>query len=145
MQIKTVWQEEMTFEVHQDGHRFLIDGAPEHGGRNLGPRPKALLLTALAGCTSMDVISILRKMRVPVEGLTVAVDGVLSEEHPKRFLSATVHYEVTGPADLSVKKVIRAIRLSDESYCGVSATLRPAMELSIRLTVNGEAVDLPQA
>ncbi|MBW2732552.1 MAG: OsmC family protein [Deltaproteobacteria bacterium] len=141
MEVKAQWQDEMTFEVQQDGHKFLIDAVPEVGGSDQGPRPKGLLLSALAGCTAMDVISILKKMRIPVERFSVGVHGELSSDHPKRFTTITTHYTIEGPADMSLKKIKRAIQLSEEVYCGVSATLRPGVELKTKITINQEEVE----
>lgn len=141
MEVRANWQEEMTFEVEQDGHHFLIDAGAQVGGRDKGPRPKGLLLSALAGCTAMDVISILKKMRVPVERFAVRVEGELTEEHPKRFTTITVHYEIEGPEEMSEKKIKRAVQLSEEAYCGVSATLRPGVELKTKIRVNGADVE----
>ncbi|HRX67106.1 MAG TPA: OsmC family protein, partial [Tenuifilaceae bacterium] len=69
------WQGDMKFETELDGHKLIIDAAPEVGGTDKGPRPKPLMLVALAGCTGMDVVSILKKMRVELEGLKVWVEA----------------------------------------------------------------------
>jgi putative redox protein len=139
MGVRVVWQEKMTFEVQQDGHTFLIDAAEAVGGRDLGPKPKALLLSALAGCTGMDVISILGKMRIPVERFAVSVEAEQTEEHPKRYTSARVRYELWGEGlEDKEKKVRRAVTLSEENYCGVFATLRPSMALTTEIVVNDQ-------
>ena len=89
-----------------------------------------LLAVALAGCTGMDVVSILQKMRQPLEGLRVEVLGEKADEHPKRFVSLEVVYYLKGALD--EKKVQRAIELSETKYCSVAATLRPAVSISSR-------------
>ena len=127
--VSTKWLEDMSFESEIDGHKIIIDAKPEVGGKDRGPRPKPLMLAALGGCTSMDVISILKKMRVEVKSLNVIVEGELSEEHPRRFLKMHVIYELEGD-NLPLDKIEKAVSLSEEKYCGVSAVYREAMELS---------------
>jgi len=127
--VSTKWLEDMSFESEIDGHNIIIDAKPEVGGKDRGPRPKPLMLAALGGCTSMDVISILKKMRVEVKSLNVIVEGELSEEHPRRFLKMHVIYELEGD-NLPLDKIEKAVSLSEEKYCGVSAVYREAMELS---------------
>ena len=102
--------------------------APGHGAT-----PMEVLAVALGGCTAMDVVSILVKMRQPVEAFRVEVSGERAEEHPKRFTSLEVVYYLTG--DLDEKKVKRAIELSEERYCSVEATLRPALPITSRYVI----------
>ena len=130
------WRDGMAFDAELDGHHFAIDADEQFGGRNLGPRPKGLLVTALIGCTAMDVIAILGKMRVAVKGLEVSADSVLTDEHPKKYQSITVRYDFTGH-DLPEDKLRRAVALSEERYCGVRATLEPAVEMNHEIRVNG--------
>jgi putative redox protein len=134
----------MAFETRLDGHTFLMDASPEHGGSDRGPRPKGLVLAALAGCTGVDVVSILEKMRVAFTRFEVEVDGEVASEHPKRITEVTVRYRFEG-TDLPVDKLARAIALSEERYCGVSATLRPAVTLTSELWINGARVPMPAA
>jgi putative redox protein len=142
MEVKVSWQDGMAFRVDQDGHSFTIDAMAEHGGRDLGPQPKGLMLAALAGCTAMDVASILGRMRVQIERFEVSVKGELTEEHPKKFISATTTYRLWGEQlPDKLKKVRRAVQLSEENYCGVSATLAPAVELKSEIFVNDQAVE----
>lgn len=142
MESSVTWKSGMAFEVALDGHRFTLDAAPGDGGQDLGPRPKGLVLSALAGCTGMDVISILTKMRQKVTGLRVSADGDTTEEHPRRFTTIRVRYEIEGEG-LDLDKVRRAVQLSEERYCGVSATLRPSVEIRPEILVNGERIDQP--
>lgn len=136
MESKVVWREGMAFEAHLDGFQFIIDAAPEVGGTNLGPRPKGLTLTSLAGCTAMDVISILTKMKQPVATFEVEVVGDLVEDHPRRFDQMLVRYRLTGEG-VDPGRVLRAVELSEERYCGVSATLRPSVKLHNEVWLNG--------
>jgi putative redox protein len=134
-EIKVDWLENMAFRAHVNGHEIVLDAAAEVGGEDRGPRPKALMMVALAGCTGMDVVSILRKMRVEVEGFSVKVTGDLTEEHPRHFSKMHVIYEFKGK-DLPPDKLEKAVSLSEERYCGVSASYRKAMGITseIRIT-----------
>lgn len=137
MEARVAWQEGLTFEAELNGFKFLIDADDSVGGKNQGPRPKGLTLVSLAGCTGMDVISILKKMRVDVSSFEVVTKARLAEEHPKKFVEITTSYIFTGD-DLPLDKLRKAIRLSENRYCGVSATLRPGVVLSSVLIVNGK-------
>lgn len=137
MEAKVVLKDGMAFEAHLDGFNFTIDAAEKVGGQNKGPKPKGLTLVSLAGCTAMDVISILRKMRVSVDSFEVATDGTLVKDHPKKFDEIVVKYIFTG-TDLPLDKLKTAINLSMENYCGVSATLKPTVKLSYMIFINGQ-------
>jgi putative redox protein len=138
MESRVVWKQGMAFEAELDGHRFTLDASPANGGSDLGPRPKGLTLTSLAGCTAMDVVSILQKMRQTIDRFEVEVEGTLSEEHPKRFTGMVVRYKLDGTIDAD--KARRAVQLSEERYCGVSATLRPAVPIRSEIVLNGEVL-----
>jgi len=132
--VSTKWLEDMSFESEIDGHKIIIDAKPEVGGKDKGPRPKPMMLAALGGCTSMDVISILKKMRVEVKSLNVIVEGELTEEHPKHFTKMHVIYEVEGE-NLPLDKIEKAVSLSEEKYCGVSVVYRKAMEITSEIRI----------
>jgi putative redox protein len=138
--INIKWNEKMSFTNEVDGHKFIIDAKEDVGGENNGPRPKPLILSALGGCTAMDVISILKKMRVEPDTFNVKVDGELSEEHPKHYYQIKITYELTGE-NLSVANIKKAVELSEERYCGVSYTLKQAMKLISEIKINGEVVE----
>jgi len=140
METKVVWQEGLAFEAQLDGHTFYIDAAPESGGKNKGPKPKGLTLVSLAGCTGMDVISILKKMKVAVDYFEVKTDAVVSNEHPQKFESILVQFIFKGD-DLPVDKIQKAVSLSEEKYCGVSATLKPTVLIDSQIIINGQAID----
>ena len=140
MQTSVVWKDGMAFEVHLGGFNFIIDADESFGGRNKGPQPKGLTLVSLAGCTAMDVISILKKMRVSVDSFEVAVDGVIAREHPRKFLELVIKYMFKG-TDLPLGKIKSAITLSMETYCGVSATLRPVVKLSYQIIINDKVIE----
>ena len=119
----------MAFEANVNGFNIMIDADEAVGGRNLGPRPKPLSLVSLAGCTGMDVISILKKMRVEPEGFNVEVEGELTEEHPKYYHKIHIKYSFSGK-DLPMEKLEKAVNLSQERYCGVSAMLSRAAAIT---------------
>ncbi len=127
--IDVKWMGDMTFEAAIHEHRILMDAKEETGGHNLGPRPKPLLMVSLAGCTGMDVISILKKMKVEPVEFNIRVEGGISDEHPKLFTSMHIIYEFRG-TDLPLDKLTRAIELSQDKYCGVNASLKKAMPVT---------------
>lgn len=137
MKTNVVWQDGLAFDAHLDGFTFTIDSHKDFGGRNLGPMPKGLTLVSLAGCTAMDVISILQKMRVNVDSFEVATDAKIAEEHPKKFLEVVIKYIFTGK-DLPLEKIKNAVNLSLETYCGVYATLEPTIKMSHQIIINGQ-------
>ena len=143
MKASVEWKDGMAFEAHLDGFNFFIDADAGVGGQNKGPKPKGLTLVSLAGCTSMDVISILQKMRVAdkIENFEVATDGVIDSEHPKKFLEIVIKYIFKGDLMEKVDKIKHAIELSMENYCGVSATLRPSVKLSHQLIINDKIIE----
>jgi putative redox protein len=132
--VTTKWLSNMAFETEVNGHKIVIDAVPEVGGENRGPRPKPLMLSALGGCTGMDVISILKKMRVDVEKFSVTVEGDLTEEQPKYYNKMHVIYEFTGK-NLPLDKLKKAVSLSEERYCGVSALYRKAIQLTSEIII----------
>ena len=142
MKAKITWQEGMAFDAELDGHHIMIDADPEVGGRGKGPKPKGLTLVSLAGCTGMDVISILRKMKLDVEGFEVETDAVVADEHPRKIESIVVRYVFKGE-NLPPDKLIKAVSLSEERYCGVSATLRPSVRIRSEIVLNGKKLDSP--
>ncbi len=136
MEGKVIWNNGMSFTGKLDGFDLIIDADEKVGGKNLGPRPKGLTLISLAGCTGMDVISILKKMRVEVESFEVSTEAQLTEEHPKKFAAIKIIYDIKG-RDLAAEKVKKAVALSEDRYCGVSASLKPGTEITHEIFVNG--------
>lgn len=132
--IKTTWLNDLAFEAELDGHKIYLDSTAEHGGKNMGPRPKPMMLVALAGCTGMDVVSILKKMRVDIESFSVEVEGDVTEDHPKRFERMKVIYRIKGK-DVSLKSVEKAVNLSKERYCGVSANYTKAFPIEHEIII----------
>ena len=132
--VNLLWLNNMAFEADVDGFKIKVDAKADVGGTNQGPRPKPLMMVALAGCTGMDVVSILKKMRVDLESFNVLVEGDLTDEHPKHFVSMHIIYEFKGN-DLPMDKLERAIQLSQENYCGVSESYRKAMKLTYEIRI----------
>ena len=133
--INLSWKKGMAFETELNGHKLTIDADQSNGGQDLGPRPKALMMVALAGCTGMDIVSILEKMRVELIDLNVKVEGEVTDEHPKHFTSMHIIYEFWGK-ELPLDKLERAVELSDERYCGVSATLKKGIPVTHEIVVH---------
>jgi putative redox protein len=111
------------------GATITIDGNPDIGGEGRGMRPTEALLVALAGCSAMDVVYILRRQKQPLEDLLIAVDGTRSDEVPARFTAVHMTFTAVGEG-LSEKKVRRAVALSVEKYCSVGASLREDIEVT---------------
>ncbi len=124
----------MRFETEINGHKLILDAAEDNGGTNQGPRPKALMLAALAGCTGMDVISILKKMRVDVTDFSIEIEANQTEEHPKHYDAMKVIYKFKGN-NLDMEKLQKAVSLSEERYCGVSAVYKKAMPVTFEVRI----------
>ncbi len=124
------WDGDVAFTgTTETGHRVAMDGPPDHGGRNRGPRPTELVLVGMGGCTSFDVVHILRKARADVRGCTARIEADRADEDPKVFTRMHVHFVVRGH-DLKEATVERAIRLSAEKYCSVSIMLGKTAEIT---------------
>ena len=133
---------EMAFDVAIRHHHLTIDAKSEHGGGDGGPTPKELLLASLAGCTAMDVISILRKMRQRVTAFRVHAEGTQTEgPHPHTVVGMVLTYECEG--EVQPAKLWRAVHLSHGTYCGVSAMLGAHDPISVRVVLNGEELADP--
>lgn len=107
------------------GHKITMDGPPDHGGQNLGPRPMEMLLLGLGGCTSFDVMSMLKKSRQDVTSCVADIDAERADAIPAVFTKINIHFVVTGK-DLKEAQVKRAIELSAEKYCSASIMLEKA-------------------
>jgi len=129
------WKENMTFVGTPDsGFTVLMDTDPSVGGTNSGVRPMEMIALGLAGCTAMDVISILRKKQLDVTQFEVKVDAPRSEEHPKVFTSAVITYLVTG-RDITESAVLRAIELSATKYCPAQIMLGQAFPMDLHYEI----------
>ena len=123
MNINVSWAGEALFVGETaSGHKILMDGPPEGGGHDLGPRPMEMLLLGTGSCSSYDVISILKKSRQDVNACEVEISSTRADTEPKVFTDINIHFKVTGK-DLKEKQVERAVSLSAEKYCSASIML----------------------
>ncbi len=130
MKARVVWVEDSVMMGESgSGHAVVMDGPPEHGGRNLGVRPMEMLLLGMGGCTQFDVLSILKKSRQPVTSCVVELQAQRAECDPKVFTRIHAHFIVSGKG-LSEKHVARAISLSAEKYCSASLMLGKSAEIT---------------
>lgn len=133
-QIISEWKEGMAFETQLGDHKIRIDAPVEAGGANSGPGPKKLQLVALSGCTGMDIVSILKKMRVEIDGLKIEVQGELADEHPRHYTSMKVIYHFKGN-NLPLDKLQKAVKMSEDTYCGVRALYAKAIDVVSEIRV----------
>ncbi|POA97266.1 OsmC family protein [Chromobacterium sinusclupearum] len=130
MQARLKWVDGVCFMGETgSGHAVVMDGAPEGGGRNLGPRPMELVLLGTAGCTSYDVITILKKSRQDVRDCWVEIEAARADVDPKVFTKIHFHFVVVG-RDLKPDAVERAIKLSAEKYCSASIMLGKTADIT---------------
>jgi putative redox protein len=130
MKARVKWVEQVSFlGESESGHAVLMDGAPAAGGRNLGLRPMEMLLLGTGGCTSFDVISILKKSRQAVSDCYVELSAERADEDPKVFTKIHMHFVVKG-RDIKPDVVERAIKLSAEKYCSASIMLGKTAEIT---------------
>src|SRR3990167_4780904 len=130
MRARVKWIENVSFlGESESGHAVVLDGAPEAGGRNIGMRPMEMLLIGMGGCTSFDVVAILKKARQPIVDCVAEIDATRADEIPKVFTKIYVHFVVTGD-NLNAVQVERAIKLSAEKYCSGSIMLRKRVEIT---------------
>ncbi|MCF8713519.1 OsmC family protein [Joostella atrarenae] len=126
----TTWKKNMQFHSTNPAGELIIDASPDDGGNGDGLRPKALMLSALAGCSGLDVASMIKKMKLDVEDFRIDIHAELTDEHPKYYNKVTVEYHFYG-TDLAEKKLQRAVDLSVETYCGVMEMFRRFAEVKI--------------
>ena len=137
MKARIKWVEEATFVGESgSGHAIIMDGPPDHGGRDLGVRPMELMLLGMGGCTSFDVVHILKKSRQDVSNCVAEIEAERAETEPKVFTKIHIHFIVSGEG-LSEKHVERAVSLSAEKYCSASIMLG---EAGVKITHDFEIV-----
>ena len=128
------WTENFAFETELDGHRIVVDISEEEGGNDHGPRPKKLMLASLAGCTGIDVIMILNKLKVFPEKFNVHIEADVTEENPKHYYKVKVIYQFKGK-NLPMDKLEKAVDLSVTKYCGVSAVYKKVMDFKTEIKI----------
>ena len=135
--VRIKWHGDMAFAADVNGFAIRMDAAPEAGGQDMGPRPKPLTLAALGGCTGMDVVSILEKMRVQLDSFDMKIEAEQTDEHPRVYKKIHIVYTFKGK-DLPLEKIQKAVDLSQDKYCGVSAMLRKAAAVTYEIEVLSE-------
>ena len=129
--ISTKWLGNMAFESNNpSGHDLRIDAGPDDGGESSGYRPKALMLSGLAGCSGLDVASLIKKMKLEVDNFHIETIANLTDEHPRYYDTVKIEYHFYG-SNVEEKKLQRAVDLSVEKYCGVMEMFRRFAELEI--------------
>lgn len=121
--VSTVFNQGMAFTAHINNHDVLMDTTAADGGLDSGPSPKRLMLAALAGCTGVDIVSILNKMKVPFSNFSIDINAALTEEHPKIYHQVKITYKIKL-AEADKSKMQKAVVLSQEKYCGVYAMFK---------------------
>ena len=136
--ISTKWIGGMAFESNSpSGLNLTIDAGPDDGGEGNGLRPKALMLSGLAGCSGLDVASLIKKMKLEVDSFTIETIANLTDVHPKYYDHVVIEYHFHG-ANLNEEKLQRAVDLSVEKYCGVMEMFRRFAELEIKTIFHQE-------
>ena len=126
--VKTTYNGGMAFSSDINAHKVKMDTIPDEGGADTGPSPKRLMLASLAGCTGMDVVTILHKMKVEFSDLSIDVRATLTKEHPQIYDHVKISYTIKMQ-ETDKPKMEKAVTLSQEKYCGVSAMFRAFSKL----------------
>ena len=144
MKVRAKWVEGVSFVGESEtGHAVVIDGSPEHGGRNLGMRPMELVLLGAAACTAFDVVLILRKARQPIADCTVDAEAERAKADPKVFTRIHLKYAVAGRG-LEPRAVERAVKLSKDKYCSATLMLARTAEITFEIAiVDGDRLAVP--
>lgn len=137
--IETQWMGKMQFNALVNGHTIVMDAPERVGGEDNGPIPKPFVLTALSGCTGMDIVALLRKQEKEVDNLNIIVTGELSKQAPIEYVAMHVVYDFKG-IDANKATALEAVTLSQEKYCGVSHMLKKALPITWQVLYNGESI-----
>jgi putative redox protein len=133
--VTTKWAGDMVFDAEVNGHHILMDADEQWGGQDKGARPKPLLLAALSGCSGLDVVSVLGKMQVKDYAFEIVSEAESTSEHPVTYHTITVKFMFSGK-DLPQDKIIKAVTLSTDKYCGVNAMLKKAANIIVKIFIN---------
>jgi putative redox protein len=139
MKVALRWKSKMAFEATVGDHRVELDTSTENGGSDSAPSPKQLVLAALCGCTAMDVVLFLQKMRQTVTGCEVDAEADQTTSQPAVFQRIHLVYRISG-RDLRAEKVVNAVELSQTKYCGVSAMLSRTATIDYRILLEGSPI-----
>lgn len=129
------WIGGLAFDADVLGHHIVMDADPQFGGMDRGVKPKPLLLAALSGCSGMDVVSILEKMQIPQYQFDVDVEADATSEHPITYHTIRMNFKFQGE-NLPADKILKAVYLSTEKYCGVGAMLKKAANIIVKVFIN---------
>lgn len=138
-EIEAQWMGKMQFNALVNGHTIIMDAPERVGGEDQGPIPKPFVLSALSGCTGMDVVSILRKAQKPVDEFTIKVSGEISKKPPIEYTSIHIVYNFKGGEE-NRQAALDAVTASQEQYCGVSHMLKKIMPVTWEVNYNGVTV-----
>lgn len=139
--VSVKWEHNMLFQGAVDNRVISLDAAPNEGGNNDGVRPKALMLIALGGCTGMDVVSLLTKMREKFTAFEVNIEATIDPEKPLVYSAFDVTYLISGQ-ETNTPKIVKAVKMSMDTYCGVAQMLRKVAPVTYHIVVNGVHLDL---
>jgi len=137
--VETQWMGKMQFNALVNGHTLVMDGPEKSGGENQGPVPKPFVLTALTGCTGMDVVALLRRAGKQVTNFVVKVQGDTTDRTPIEYVKIHLVYELSGDKGIQAD-VLHAVTMSQEKFCGVSKLLKKVVPLTWEVLYNGEQI-----
>lgn len=135
-EVESQWMGKMQFNSLVNGHTIIMDAPERAGGEDSGPIPKPFVLTALSGCTGMDVVAILNKANKPLHDLSIKVNGEISKTAPIEYIAAHIKYEMKGPEEFQ-EAALEAVTRSQEKICGVSHMLKKIMPVTWEVSYNG--------
>lgn len=138
MNAELIWNKKMEFQCINGENKTLIDAMNEHGGNHAGPTPKELVLNAMMGCTAMDVVAMLKKMRQEVTAFTMSVEAEKTQEHPVHFKKAKLIYRLQGA--IENEKAIKSVEASLTKYCGVNYMISKTCHITYELFINGSLI-----
>ena len=138
-EIETQWMGKMQFNALVNGHTVIMDAPPRAGGEDNGPIPKPFVLTALSGCTGMDVVALLRKANLAVDDFSLKVTGKLSKQQPLEYVAIHIIYDIKGK-EADKEAVLKAVTDSQEKICGVSHMMKKALPVTWDVNFNGEKI-----
>lgn len=140
MKCRAKWDGQMSFQSQMREHVLVMDAKKEHGGQNMGPTPKELVLSGIVGCTAMDVVALLKKFKEPFTEFFVSAEASMTEGHPVIFKEVHLLFEVNGSSEVKADQVLKAVSLSMNKYCGVSAMISKASPIFYKIQLNGEEI-----
>lgn len=132
--VRTVYNDKMAFTADISGHKVLMDTTEDDGGENKAPSPKRMMLAALTACTGMDIVPMLNKMKVPFSDFSVEVDATVAEDYPKIYNKVKLTYKIKMAEDHR-PKMEKAVSLSQEKYCSVSAMFRSFAKMETEIII----------